>query len=265
MNRQRTAANLMSMIIGLLVLGVLLCAGTSALTGYTISLDGSGLHLNNPQAEANARKIEAETQALQNRSNLDLDTEAQAQPAAVTSKIILYIGASIAGVVALLGVAFGFALWVNKKASAVYADSKGMYPIITRRGFGWVTFHDPNRQLSSAAVYRTPTALDVAAGAVRFLMTGKAPGLPELATDFPATASEQSMLQVASQAQAVGLMAAVTRPQGLMAPAGKRGDDLDMARQVLGALDNRPAMPQVTIVNDPEKIADFQRLLEAEG
>ena len=251
-------------MIGLAVI-CLGCAALSALGGMTLDL-GSG-RVYSPMAEAQATRTAQLAQDEAAARALAVETERKAQPAAVTGRAVFYIGLGLAGVVLVMGMAFGFVAWLNKRATSVYPNSAGQYPVIVRRGFGWVTFHDPNRQLSSAAVYRTPTALDVLASAMRYFRTGKAPALPGVVADFPPTGSEPAMLQVASQAGAVSLMSAATRPAGILG-SGERAMDPKEARGLASQLAGGGApvgLPAVRVIDDPRKIEDFRMIVEGIG
>ncbi len=272
--RQASRVNFVPALLGLMALSVAVCMGLAALSGYTTTLDDDGLAVRNPQSEAQATRTaqlaldEAAQRAIQ-RQMLQAEAEAAAAttPILAVRNALLAVGVGTGGLVLAVGAAFAVVAWLNKRATSIYPNSAGQYPLITRRGFGWVVVHDPNRGLGPAAVYRTPTLLDTLTSAVLAMQERKRAQAPQLLADFPPTASESTMLQVASQAQAVGLVAAVTRPAGfLRGPAIEARQARQLASEIMsssGAMSGR--MPSVRVIDDPEKAAQFRELLELEG
>ncbi len=242
--------------------------------------DGNGLHIVDPRInaqatrtaqqahdEAVARELERrKLEAQADKAVLDADTERRAQTAAVIGRWALYIGLGLAGVVLVVGGAAAAVAWANKRASSIYPNPAGQYPVVVTRGFGWVTYHDPNRGLGPTAIYRTPTIVDTLTGLVHYLRTGRPLVLPAITSDYPSTASEPAMVQVATQAQAVGLMAAATRPQQAAGSARQPREPeqaLQLVRTVIGPGGDR--MPQVRVIDDPKATREFMHMLEAEG
>jgi hypothetical protein len=215
--------------------------------------------------EAKQREIDRQVaQSQADKAAVEAEAARQAQAALVVRNMLWQIGLGIGALVLCVGLAFAAVTWAGKRASSIYPNAAGLYPVIIRRGFGWITFHDPNRGLGPTAVYRTPTVFDVAANAIARLRGSPASALEPVAV-FPPSGTESSMLQVASQAQAIGLVTAATRQQRGGAPTSieeaRRLADKVISSQ--GAAVTR--MPQITIINDPAKIADFREmLLEAE-
>jgi hypothetical protein len=211
----------------------------------------------------------AQQQADKIKSQADIErTKAEAEqnalPAASAGKALGYFGLGAGALVLAVGLAFGVVAWVNKRAATVYPDARGQFPVIVRRGLGWVAFHDPNRALGPATVVRTPTALDALAGVaiatVKALKQGDTPSLPtaEPAAAFPLPGSEPTMLQVATQAQAAQVRIAENsgRPK-LMFMTGIP----EPARPSAA----RGRMPQVTMINDPAQIESFEQKLLTGG
>lgn len=271
--RQASRMNFVTALLGLMALSAAVCMGLAALSGYTTTLDDRGLAVRNPQSEAQATRTaqlamdEAAQRAIQ-RQMLQAEAEAAqaTTPILAVRNALLAVGVGAGGLVLAVGAAFAAVAWLNKRATSIYPNSAGQYPLITRRGFGWVVVHDPNRGLGPAAVYRTPTLLDTLASAV-WVKDRKLAQAPGPSADFPPTASESTMLQVASQAQAIGLMAAVTRPAGfLRGPAIEAKQARQLASEIVsgsGAMSGR--MPSVRVIDDPEQAAQFRELLELEG
>jgi len=217
-------------------------------------------------AQQRAEQVKAETDVERARAQ----SEQNAIPAASAGRAIGYLGMGVGALVLLVGLAFGVVAWVNKRATAVYPDKRGQFPVIVRQGIGWVAFHDPNRALGSATVARVPTALDGLAGVVvstvKALKSGDVPRLPvpEPQAAFPLAGSEAALLQVASQEQAAQVRIAENPelPKVMLTAAGvlERG-------QVRGGDANAPRgrMPSVTVVNDPAQIANFEHRLLTGG
>jgi hypothetical protein len=190
------------------------------------------------------------------------DTVTASQPANIVRNALVAFGVGVGGLILAVGLAFGGAAWVMRRATSIYPNAQGQYPVMVSRGFGWVTYHDPSRGLGAGAVYRVPTALDVAAGAFALLKGQPAPR-PELTAEYPANGSEPAMVQLSSQAQAVSLMAAMTRPTGIL--GDRQAIDAHEARQLASQLVSGGAgavtLPRVRVIDDPAKIADFGRYL----
>jgi len=186
------------------------------------------------------------------------DAEQNAQPAAAAGKALAYLGVGVGVLVLLVGMAFASVAWVGKRATTIYPDKRGQFPVVVRRGPGWVTFHDPNRALGPATLVRTPTLLDAAAGVILAIKAGKP--TTEVQAAFPLPGSEGAMLQIATQQQAAQvriaenpdlpkLMFSVSQPeQGQARQSAARG-----------------RMPNVTLINDPRAIETFEQKLLAGG
>jgi len=211
----------------------------------------------------------AQQQADKIKSEADIErAKAQAQenalPAASAGWAIGYLGAGVGVLVVVVGLAFAVVAWTNKRASSIYPDKRGLFPVVVRQGLGWVAYHDPNRALGSATVARVPTALDSLAGVVvstvRALKSGDTPQLPtaEPQAAFPASGSEPAMLQVAAQAQAVQLRVAENpeRPKIMFVT-----NTPDPARPSAA----RGRMPRITMINDPKQIESFEQKLLTDG
>jgi len=260
--KRQTGANITAALLGLGMLSLVLCLALSMMTGNTLTLNGDGLQMANPKIQSEATRAAMEAADQARLRAVSLDTELKAQPAAVLSKVMIYTAGGIGAIILAVGLAFAAVAWANKRASSIYPNSAGQYPVIVRRGFGWVTFHDPNRGLGPAAVYRTPTLLDVLATTVRYLVTGQVLALPPVQTDFPATADAPIMAQIATQAQVGGIAAAQNKWPRLAPVTGQisahSADDLS-------AVLPGPRMPTVRVVDDQAQIEKMERLLLSEG
>lgn len=218
------------------------------------------------QAEATRAAIAAQdAQAKADIQRANADAVRNALPAATVGKAITNIGLGLGALVVVVGLAFAFTGWVNKRASAIYPDKRGLYPILKARGLGWIAYHDPNRGLGPSTVVRTPTALDALAGAAiasaQALENGARPELPtaEPQTAFALPGGEQTMLQVSTQAQIAQATVSQQsgRPKFVLSVTQPGGADPRSAA--------RGRMPAVTVVNDPKQIEDFERKLLSDG
>lgn len=172
----------------------------------------------------------------------------------------------IGGLVVFVLTGLGAVAWVNRKANSVYPNAAGQYPVIIRKVGNTLTMHDPNRGLGPTAVYTAPGLIERIGYAIAIARGLPAPQ-PGIGAAFPTPGSEPTMAQLATQAQAVGLMAAATRPQSIL-PVGevrKQEDTLKLVQAVAGNL-TAPRMPSITVIDDPQKLIETrQMLLESEG
>jgi uncharacterized protein YceK len=181
------------------------------------------------------------------------ETEQRAQGAALAGKSTLYLfgwaGLGVGVLVLVIGGAFAVVAWIGKRATSIYPNKQGQFPIIRASGLGWVVFHDPSRAVGPGAVYRVPSPFDVLAQRLHLAPTSAAYPLPEV--------SEPSLLAVSSQANAIGLTVAANRwpktPEILA-----RSVRLDNARLPLGS-----AGPQVA--DDPAPALDWPSRVPLRG
>ena len=208
------------------------------------------------QAEADKVRAEA-TVALSHALS-----EVQAQPAEAQGKSALYllgwIGLGVGALVLAIGVAFAMVAWLGKRATVIYPNQRGQFPLIPERGPGYTVYHDPNRALGPGVVVHRPGLIERAAYALA-LASGKAQPL-EPGADYPQTAGEPAMLQIAVGAQAVQDQVARQsgRPRLLFGflPIGGNPAPGQHAPA-------RGRMPKIAVINDPGEIERFeQRLLE---
>jgi hypothetical protein len=180
------------------------------------------------QDESARRAVERQIiQAQADKAKADAEAARNALPAATLRNALLYTGTGVGVLVLAVGCAFAAVAWLNKRATSIYPNSAGMYPVIVKRSWNGVTIvHDPNRALGPTTIYTTP--------GLAGLLLKKAESKP--AAQFPMVGSEGAMLQLATQAQAIGLVAAATR--------NNRGDESNMrqAGQLAQTLINRPAI-----------------------
>lgn len=255
-----------------LIVGAAACAMSASLTGYTFDLTDGRIY--NPQAEAQATRVallaadEARARSIEmDAAQVETDAVEDAKAALVARNVMVAMAMGVGALVLVIGGAFVVLAWMGKRATAIYPNAAGQYPVIVRRGFGWITFHDPNRGLGPAAVYKVPTLLDQVAAVALAIAERRAPQLPAPAADFPATAQEGTMAQIATQAQAGQVAAAQNKwPKsplwlGRLTQGGRGGDEPPVV------IEPAARMPQITVVNNPQEVAEFREklLLEAEG
>lgn len=262
--------NITVVAMALVVLVAVLCGTLSSLAGNTVHLDGSGLTFDNPQNQARATAIAQEAldaaaaRAIERQAQLAQAQAVQAAKPAMTARNTM-MAFGVGAFVLILGVGSSFALiaWLNKRATSVYPNASGQYPVIIKKTWDGVIVHDANRAIGPTTVYTVPS---LQAGVAQRL------GLPvvgEVNAQGQA-ASEQAHIQITSQAQAVSALSAITRPRGLLGGNERRTDDtLKLAQAVMGGgnilPDSGAALPTPRIIDDVEQIGDFAKLLESGG
>lgn len=219
------------------------------------------------RAAARAVEVQATATAAA-QAAAEREATAGARAAAVS---VMWLAAAVGLLVLCVSCAFAVGAWFTKRATTIYPNAAGQYPVITRRGFGYVAMHDPNRSLGPVTVYRTPTLLDTLAGVIGYLRSGRPPARPAITADFFGDGSETTRARIASQAQAVSALAAVTRPQGLLGGETRRPDDqVKLAQAVMGGggmlADSNSgyggAPAEVQLIDDQARIDNLTRLLE---
>jgi len=242
------------------------------LSACSVNADGeTGFSMHDPVREAEAtrvaiaaqdetaqRAVERQiTQAQADKAKVEAEAARNALPAITLRNTLIYTGSGVGVVVLLVGSAFAVVAWMNKRATAIYPNTAGLYPVIVKRSWNGVTIvHDPNRALGPTTLYTTPGLASMAFDKL---------GLPceQPMAAFPSPGSEQAMLQVATQAQAVGLMTAATSK-------GEEGVRVaQVAKKLVGSpamLDNATArMPTVRVVDSSDEIERAVRVYLSEG
>jgi hypothetical protein len=255
--RQAASGTLVVLAAGILLAG-LACAGLSMLSGHTITVGGDkGLvNVHNPVQEAQATRVALAAADEAAVRELERQAAEAARPALVLRNTLAALGVGVGVLVLMVGSAFAVVALANKRATAVYPNSAGLYPLIVRRFWNGVTIvHDGNRALGPTTIYTTPSLTDGLLGAM-----GVRPG--GASAQFPQPGSEPAMVQITGQAQVAQIAAAQNRWPRLPPVAGRMtvregGTTLlppPMAR-----------MPAVRVIQDPEQIADFEhKLLEGQ-
>lgn len=141
--------------------------------------------------------------AIATATTIENETAKSQQPAAIVGGSLRVIGLGVSALVFLVGAAFAIVAWINKRATTIYPNKQGQFPIIVRRGMGWVVFHDPSRNPSPGAVYRVPTLADPIMARI---------GLGAAQADYPMPdVSEQTLALISSQSNAIAATAAQNR------------------------------------------------------
>ncbi len=208
--------------------------------------------------QAEADKVRAQATIALSKAK----TEVEAQPAEARGKATAYLlswaGLGAAVLVLVVGLAFGLVAWVNKRASVVYPDKRGQFPLIPERGPGWTVYHDPNRALGPGTVITRPGVSEWLVQSASHLL-GKAEAR-QPGAEYPATASESSMLQIGTGAQLVQNEVAKQsgRPKVLFGI-------LPIGVQPAQGQTRRGRMPQISVINDPKQIETFEQKLLSDG
>lgn len=164
------------------------------------------------QERARAAQLRAEaaiTAAHARTAAAEAEAAEKAVPQMSVGRMLAYIGGGSAVAVLLIGGALAAVAWANTKARVVYPDANGFYPILIERQAGGAVVVDVSRALGPV---------------IRVVGDGK--------VQMPLPASEQSALQIATQAQAAATMLGVSR-------AGK--PVVDVAERIGKAAANLPA------------------------
>jgi len=145
-----------------------------------------------------------------------------------------------------VGGSAALAAWMGVRASIVYPNAAGQYPIVVRHGAdGKTVVYDPSRALGPVAVIEAPNR-------VQQRIAG---GEPRVA--LPVGTDHRTQAQITTQAQAAGLIVAATRrdanPQG-------RALAEPVVRQAFGSDGLPPAVPDVVML-EPARVAHIDRLL----
>ncbi|MBN1886841.1 MAG: hypothetical protein JW850_02585 [Thermoflexales bacterium] len=256
MNSVRHAtANALAMAIILATLAGLACMGISVLSGHTVTVgDGQSLvNMHNPVQEAQATRVALVAADEAAARELERQAAEAAGPALTLRNTLMAIGAGVGALVFVVGLAFAAVAWVNKRATAVYPNSAGLYPLIVRRFWNGVTIvHDGNRALGPTTIYTAPSLASGLLEAIGVRQGGAG-------AQFPQPGSEPAVMQITGQAQVAQIAAAQNRWPRLPPVAGR------MTVKEGGTTLPPPAarMPAVQVIQDPEQIENFeQRLLE---
>lgn len=247
--------------LAFVALGVLVCSSLASVGGNTVILDGDGLAITSPKAQVEAQIAAQQAADLAAAAAIDRQAQAGILPSKVLGWSVFYVGFGTAGAVLMVLCAFALGARLNLAARTIRPGKDGQLPVIVSSGPGWTAYHDPARGLGPGALYRQPTAFDALVGAVG-LLTGKRQPQTDLAAEYPATGSEQAMLQVASQAQAVGLMAAATRNPGKTSEQAARVAQGVAAGALPGGGGMGARMPSVKLVTEPAQLEQVLELYE---
>jgi Na+-transporting methylmalonyl-CoA/oxaloacetate decarboxylase gamma subunit len=192
-------------------------------------------------------------------------TEVEAQPAEARGKATAYLlswaGLGAGVLVLAVGLAFGVVAWVNKRATVIYPNAQGQFPLVPERGPGYTVYHDPNRALGPGTIINRPGIADRLTHVILLARGREKPQTPGAV--YPETASEGAMLQIGTGAQLVQNEVAKQsgRPKllfGTMQPPGLQlSSDRGQARH--------GRMPRVAVINDPKEIEHFERRLLSGG
>lgn len=214
-----------------------------------------------PQDQAEAQRIRQETAdaaaaAAQQRQAAAVEIEAAQRtlPVRVARDAMLQTAIGLAGALGLgILVVGGSVVLVEAlrvRASTVYPNSAGQYPIVVRHSAtGQTVVYDPSRALGPVAVIQAP-------GRVASRLAGGEPRV-----SLPVGTDHQTQARITSQAQAAGLLVAATRKD-----ADSRGRQ--MTEPVVQAAFRSEVLPVVPepVMLDATRAPHIERLLaEPEG
>ena len=211
----------------------------------------------NAQRQAEADKVAAQATVALSHAKSEVEAQVSEARGKSVAYLLGWVGAGASVLVLCVGVAFALSAWLHKRASVVYPDKRGQFPLIPERGPGWTVYHDPNRALGPGTVITRPGVSEWLIQSASHLL-GKADAR-EPGIQYPQTATEQTMLALGVGAQAVQNEVAKQsgRPRLLFGflPIG--------AQPTQARAGGR--MPQISIINDPKEIEHFERKLLQSG
>ncbi len=238
------------------------------------NIKAGGLEIRDPVREAEATRVAITAQdesarraversileAQADKAHAGAQAERNALPAATLRNALIYTGIGVGVLVLAVGSAFAIVAWLNKRATSVYPNCAGQYPVIVKRSWNGVTIvHDPNRALGPTTIYTTPS---VVGQLLRQSQTAQA--------QFPQPGSEEAVRQITTQAQAGQVMAALAHgargnPSLQQAAADKIVHAADPKALMESAI--HPQLPPITVITDPQEVARFKQVyvLEAQG
>jgi hypothetical protein len=256
--RQATSGAL-AVLAATILPAVLACAGLSSLAGHTITLGGgdSLLNVHNPVQEARATRVALAAADEAAARELELQAAEAAGPALALRNTLAALGIGIGTLVLTVGLAFTAVAWVGKRASAVYPNSAGLYPVTVRRMWNGVTIvHDPNRVLGPTTIYTAPSLTGGLCSALG-VQQGRA------SAQFPQPGNEPAVVQITGQAQ-VGQIAAAQNRWPRLPPVAGRMTVREASERMLPP--SMARMPAVRVIQDPDQIEGFERrVLEGEA
>lgn len=210
-----------------------------------------------PQDLAEAQRLRQETAdaaaaAAQQRQAAAVEIEAAQRtlPARVARDAMIETAIGVAGalglVILVVGGSAALVAWLQVRASVVYPNSAGQYPIVVKHHglVGQVVVVDPSRMLGPVTIIQAPNKAQASVAGAE----------PRVA--LPVGTDHQTQARITSQAQAAGLLVAATR-QG----ADPRGRQ--MTEPVVQAAFRSEALPAVPepILLDASRVRHIERLL----
>jgi hypothetical protein len=211
-----------------------------------------------PQDLAEAQRMRQETAdaaaaAAQQRQAAAVEIEAAQRtlPARVARDAVLQLAIGIAGALGLGILVVGGALVLVEalrvRASVVYPNTAGQYPIVVRHSAvtGQTVVYDPARALGPVGIIQAP-------GRIAARLAGSEPRV-----SLPVGTDHRTQAQITTQAQAAGLIVAATR-QGAD-PSG-RAMTQPVVQGAFGGGALPPSVPDVVML-EPAQLPHIERLL----
>lgn len=206
-----------------------------------------------PQDLAEAQRMRQETAdqaaaAAQAREAYAVEIEAARQtlPARVARDAIIQVAGAFALAVLVVGGAAAVVSWLGVRASIVYPNAAGQYPIVVRHSAtGQTVVYDPSRALGPVAVIQAPNR-------VQRQVSGGDP-----VVSLPVGTDHRTQAQITTQAQAAGLIVAATRKGA--DPSG-RAMTQPVVQGAFGGGALPPAVPDVVML-EAAQLPHIERLL----
>lgn len=211
-----------------------------------------------PQDYAEAEKINQQTAdaaaaAAQAREATAVEIEAARQtlPVRVARDAMLETAIGIAGALGLcvlvIGGAAAFVSWLHVRASVVYPNSAGQYPIVVKHNglVGQTLVVDPSRMHGPISIIQAPNR-------VQARVSGSEPRV-----SLPIGTDHQTQARITTQTQAANLIVAATRKGA--DPSG-RALTQPVVTSVFGGGALPPAVPEPVLL-EASKVSHIERLL----
>ena len=197
------------------------------------------------EAAAAAQRRQAEA--------VEIEAAQRALPARVARDAMLQGAIGLAGalglMVLLVGGAAAVVAWLNVRASVVYPNRAGQYPVVVKHNgvTGQTLVYDPSRAVGPVAVISAPNIVQQ-----RLLGSGESVAALPIGTDH------ETQARITTQAQAANVIVAATRN-------GAESSDRMMTQRVVSAAFSSGGLPLAVpepVVLEPGRARHIERLLE---
>jgi hypothetical protein len=204
------------------------------------------------QARANhvleVQREAAQIQADTARQVSDIRADEFAKIAATARDVIVWAAFAIGALLFFWGFTRAIVLWASNRASQVYPNEAGQWPVLVQRDMT----HDINRMPVSTLQVLNPSLRD------KWLALKAGQPLPQPQVVMVAPLDAQSQLQVTTQSQAISIMAGATRGGGdarLKTAAIEKADKLMHAETAI------EPMPRIVVLDDDAEVERIAALI----